>query len=352
MIKILFSGLLIVSASYVLSGDPWEKVAGKHSDDWFVSSEGQRIIHQIVAYQYPSGGWPKNIDMTNPVVLEKIQMLTEAEDMSTIDNGATYSQLYFLAKAYTLTREESVKDSFLKGLDYLFKSQYPNGGWPVFYPHKGAYYGVIHFNDNSIVGVLTLLRQIEKGKPEFSWLPDAYRAKVSESLKRGTNCILDTQVQTNGLLTVWCAQHDPVTLAPAAARAFEPVSLSGMESAYITLFLMGIPDPEERIIRSVRSAVDWFYKTQIRDAALVTMPDEQGIPDRCLVREPGAGPIWARFYEIGSNRPIFTGRDGIVRYEYDQIERERRTGYMYFSDAPQRVLEKFPEWEKGIEKQP
>ena len=35
--------------------------------------------------------------------------------------------------------------------------------------------------------------------------------------------------------------------------------------------------------------------------------------DRVVVKDP-EGSIWARFYEIGSNRPIFVGRDGVVKY--------------------------------------
>ena len=42
---------------------------------------------------------------------------------------------------------------------------------------------------------------------------------------------------------------------------------------------------------------------------------------------PDAGPIWARFYEIGSNRPVFVGRDGVVKYSVAEIEPERRVGY-------------------------
>ena len=44
---------------------------------------------------------------------------------STIDNGATYTQLSFLARVYTAQQQERHRESFLKGLDYLLKAQYP-----------------------------------------------------------------------------------------------------------------------------------------------------------------------------------------------------------------------------------
>ena len=39
-----------------------------------------------------------------------------------------------------------------------------------------------------------------------------------------------------------------------------------------------------------------------------------------MVADPSAGPLWARFYEIGTNRPMFVGRDGIVHDHLADIE--------------------------------
>ncbi len=331
-------------ATHFASGAGWERVAGKKDEAWFCSEEGHRVIAQVIAYQYPSGGWPKNLDMTLPNSLEGIKKKIAGEDMSTIDNGTTYTQIHFLSKAYTFTHDESAKAAALKGLDYLFVSQYSTGGWPVYYPHSGEYYGVVHYNDNSVVGALWLMKAIVDEAPEFSWLPSAYRAKAGHSLKLGIECILNSQVETDGFLTVWCAQHDPVTLEPAAARTFEPVSLSGMESAYLVEFLMELNSDDERIVKAIDSAVAWFEKTRIDDVDLRMMPDTNGVMDRCLVHEAGAGPLWARFYEIGTNRPIFAGRDRVIHYDYDRIERERRTGYKYFSDAPLSMLSHYQTW--------
>jgi len=67
--------------------------------------------------------------------------------------------------------------------------------------------------------------------------------------------------------------------------------------------------------------------------------------DRVVVPDPDAGPIWARFYEIGTNRPIFVGRDGVVKYSVAEIEHERRTGYNWYVEEPARLLKKdYPKW--------
>ena len=51
--------------------------------------------------------------------------------------------------------------------------------------------------------------------------------------------------------------------------------------------------------------------------------------NRVVVHDPAAPTLWARFYEIGTNRPIFSGRDGIIRYSLADIELERRMNYSW-----------------------
>ena len=84
-----------------------------------------------------------------------------------------------------------------------------------------------------MVGVLELLRDIVQRKPDFGFLGDADRARAQQAIDKAVECILRTQVMQDGKLTVWCAQHDEVTLAPAKARAYELPSLSGNESVGI-----------------------------------------------------------------------------------------------------------------------
>ena len=49
-------------------------------------------------YQLPCGGWDKNIDMAAPSSIRPKN--GSREDRGTIDNGGTYTQLRFLARAY------------------------------------------------------------------------------------------------------------------------------------------------------------------------------------------------------------------------------------------------------------
>ena len=41
----------------------------------------------------------------------------------------------FLARVYAATGEGKYKEGFLKGVGYLLKAQYPNGGWRSSIPY-------------------------------------------------------------------------------------------------------------------------------------------------------------------------------------------------------------------------
>lgn len=61
--------------------------------------------------------------------------------------------------------------------------------------------------------------------------------------------------------------------------------------------------------------------------------------------DPTGAPLWARFYEIGANRPIFSGRDGVVKYSLQEIEAERRADYQCYVTTPANLLARdYPAW--------
>jgi PelA/Pel-15E family pectate lyase len=100
-------------------------------------------------------------------------------------------------------------------------------------------------------------------------------------------------------------------------------------------------------MRAIEGAVDWFQGAKIEGLRVEWIRDEgaRRPRDRVAVPDPSAEPLWARFYEIGTNRPMFVGRDGVVHEHLDDIERERRVGYAWLGDWPEDLLEKhYPRW--------
>jgi PelA/Pel-15E family pectate lyase len=72
-------------------------------------------------------------------------------------------------------------------------------------------------------------------------------------------------------------------------------------------------------------------------------PAENG-SGKTLLPSPGAGPLWARYYEIGSNRRLFGDRDKSIHDDVNGISPERRNGYGWYSTGPVRALERYAQW--------
>ena len=311
----------------------------KQATEWFQSEEGRRIADNVLTWQTPHGSWPKNRDTAS----ERFD--GKSDDLhGTFDNGATTGELRFLARAFRATTEPRYEQAFLKGLSHILEAQYPTGGWPQFYPLSKGYHRHITFNDNAMVRILELLRDVSESS-DYGFLKTEYRTKAKAAVTKGIDCILRTQIKQDDKLTAWCAQHDEKTLEPAWARSYEPPSISGAESVGVVRFLMSVEEPTPAIIAAVEGAVGWFRDVAIHGIRLEKFTDAAGQDDKRVVADPDAGPIWARFYEIGSNRPIFLDRDSVVRYSFSEIGQERRNGYAYYGSWATRLLtDEYPRW--------
>ncbi len=311
----------------------------KQSTEWFQGEEGRRIADNVLTWQTPYGSWPKNKDTASK------PFDGDSKDLrGTFDNGATTNELRFLVRAFLATNEPRYEEAFLKGLSHIFEAQYSTGGWPQYYPLRKGYYRHITFNDRVMERILELLRDVSESS-DYGFLKTEYITKAKAAVTKGIDCILRTQIKQNGKLTAWCAQHDEKTLEPAWARSYEPPSISGAESVGVVRFLMSIEEPTPEIIAAIEGAVAWFGSVVIQGMRLDEFTDAEGQTDNRIVADPDAGPLWARFYEIGTNRPIFLDRDSVVRYVFSEIGQERRTGYDYYGGWAAKLLTReYPQW--------
>ncbi len=317
----------------------------------------KEIADNILLYQQKNGGFPKNYDMMAILTPEQKAILKEGRDSlrTTFDNGATHSQVEYLAKAYFLLKDKRYAAAALRGIHFMLEAQYPNGGFPQFYPDTSGYRKYITFNDGAMIGIMKVFRNIVTNDPDFSFVDKTTRAKVKIAYEKGLDCILKCQIAENGKLTVWCQQHDEINFKPRGARTFELPSKCGDESADIVLFLMSIKHPGKAIVNSIKSAVEWFKESELHgirektiQAPKVVFKYRTSVTDRIVVNDPKAPPVWARFYTLKDNKPFFCDRNGIPVYSLAQVGRERRDGYTWYNYEPQKVLDAYPAWLKMI----
>lgn len=319
--------------------------------EFYSSPEAVRIADNVLLYQRDTGGWPSNINMALKLTDEQKEQITtdKSKTNSLLDNGATHTQIRYLVRVYNATKLDRFKQAALKGLDYLFDAQYDNGGWPQIYPNPTGYHKYITFNDDAMVGALSILYEIAENRPEYDFVDQQRRQKAREAAPKGIECILRCQVRVDGRLTAWCQQYDNETLEPRAARKFEPISLSTRETIGIVNFLMSIDKPSPEIIKAVQAAADWLDLVKIkgiRQIRKISYGDQRRL-DRVIIEDENAQPIWARLYEIGTNRPVFGDRDGKVYYALSEISLERREGYAWYGYWPKELLaEDYPAWQK------
>lgn len=330
----------------------WDDGLLRRKAEWYATAEARDAADRVLRYQSREGAWPKNTDLLAPATAAEIDETNHGGKGNTIDNGATTAPITFLALAGNATRHAPYHAAALRGIDYLLASQYANGGFPQFFPLRKGYYTHITYNDGAMINVLTLLREVARGRAPFAFVDTARRARAADAGARGLDCILKTQIRQNARPTVWCAQHDEVTLAPAWARAYEPPSLSGAESVGVVRFLMTVENPSPEIVAAIEGAVAWFHAVVITGQRLDRIKRPDGRTERTITPDPAAPRLWARFYELGTNRPLFMDRTSKPVYDFMQIAYERRSGYNYHTTAPADLLDRdYPAWRAKQAKQ-
>ena len=314
------------------------------------------VAENMLLYQRKNGGWPKHFQGERKVDYKRVLNEADKKELqagyevgidATMDNDATSREIRYLLKAYKKTHNKAYLSAATIGIDYLLKAQYANGGWPQFYPDFSSYRSEITYNDNAMVNALNIMNDVVIKANDFDVIDPSYQSKCSSAVQKGIECILKTQLKQNGKLTAWCQQYDAKTLEPAMARKYELVSICGNESVGIVEFLMKIKNPSKEIIAAVTSAVAWFEKVKIVGYKFtdIPAPTEPSGRDRVFVKDSTGGVIWARFYDMDTNEPFFSGRDSKRKKTIAEVENERRIGYAWYGKWPEKLIAKeFPAW--------
>ncbi len=338
----LLSLLVLLAFGPLLTADESARRFLRKPDSWFASTEAKQVAAIILSFQCDAGGWPKNTD-----TISKAYDGDRSKLVPTFDNKATVDELRFMARMLNATQDETYRKSFDRGLAYVLSAQYPNGGWPQFFPLRKGYWDHITFNDDAMVRVLQLVREVAREKT-YAFLDAKTLDACQQAFDRGIACILKCQVVVDGKPTVWCAQHDETTLAPAKARKYELPSFSGYESVGIVRLLMSLEKPSPEVRSSIEGAFAWFEAHKVTGLRLVTEKDKDGKDNRVMIPDPQAPALWARFYDLKTGQPFVSDRDGIPKPTLAEIGYERRNGYSWFGEYARDLLAKdYPKWKQA-----
>ena len=285
--------------------------------------------------QLESGGWDYLVEF-DPKLGAAWYRRTDAGKISaddaakrknatTFDDDNTQSALRLLlavadaSKGASEPRDVRIREARDYALTKLLAAQRPNGGWPQRwtgvpvdpkeYPVQRArfqndypreysrqnYNGYYTLNDNTQRDcVMTLLDAAKRlGRPEYR-----------TAALNGGNFLLLAQLPEPQ--PTWAQQYNP-QLEPAWARAFEPPSVCSNESGGAMRLLVDLylETGDAKYLEPLPRAIAWFKRSEIA---------------------PG---LWARLYEIGTNKPVYGDRDGKIHYTVEELTPERQTGYSW-----------------------
>jgi PelA/Pel-15E family pectate lyase len=333
----------------------WQNRHGKdyarYSDDQIVE-----IADNILLYQRHNGGWIENQDPARKLNAQEIAAITaqKSDPRVSFDNRNIYAQIEYLMAVYDQTKSETYRAAAMKGLEFTLSQQVPVcGGWPHTLPPSTDYHHKLTIADEVTSGNLRMLRKISLKQTPFTSIDEETRQTTEAALKRGDDCVLKLQIRQNGALTGWAGQYDPVSLMPSKGRTFELPAIVSQETVAMLDYLMSIDHPTPQQIAAIEGAVNWLKRSEIKGYALKTIPLDPPVKyeyhtatfDRELVADDKAPPLWVRFYDLNDNSVVLANRDGVRVKTYADIHPERRSGYSWYGDWPQRLIEvEYPAW--------
>ena len=313
LLSIVHCPLSIVNASSVDSYAWSDICAGRVTPaSWYGSQEAQDIADIVIAVQKNNGGWMKNDQLHKLTDAEYQALINAKSEHSCLDNFATTQEMRFLARVWKATDKDACQTAFLRGLNMILAAQKSCGGWSQYWPLSGnySYQDYITFNDDLMTNVMKMMRDIASNQGDFTDITDAAtRTQCQTAFDRGLQCVLDCQIDDNGVYAAWCAQHDTVPpYLPMEGRPHELPSVSGYESANLLSFLMTIDNPSDELKNRIAAAIVWLDTHKIPNKTVQDYINTQQQPDRRIIDRNGTH-LWGRFIQIG-------GESGTTIYEH------------------------------------
>ena len=271
------------------------------------------VADLIVALQNEDGGFqvlPDNYEMS-----QKETGLGSMKDVSSVYNGATTSELKYLAKYITANKPEDSKyqDAFVKGIKYLLTTQRDNGGWSM-NPGSGSGFNAnIEVGNKAMTEVLTLLSDIAiLNNQDYVFARKAMNVdEIKSAVEKGNDFIVKSQISNNNKKSGWATQYDKsgnVTMG----HTYERESVSSYTTKDVIDYLMTIHNPSQDIKDAVESAYSWLKDVKIADKEQEVVKDTSMNNGFDVYLVDGSG-TWASNYVYDkandSYRPLYSDVD-------------------------------------------
>lgn len=271
------------------------------------------VADLIVALQNEDGGFqvlPDNYEMS-----QRETGLGSMKDVSSVYNGATTSELKYLAKYITANKPEDSKyqDAFVKGIKYLLTTQRDNGGWSM-NPGSGSGFNAnIEVGNKAMTEVLTLLSDIAiLNNQDYVFARKAMNVdEIKSAVEKGNDFIVKSQISNNNKKSGWATQYDKsgnVTMG----HTYERESVSSYTTKDVIDYLMTIHNPSQYIKDAVESAYSWLKDVKIADKEQEVVKDTSMNNGFDVYLVDGSG-TWASNYvydkATDSYRPLYSDVD-------------------------------------------
>ena len=302
--------LFAAASAQTYTSKTWAQIcSGAMGTEWYGSAEAISVADTLLGVQKTNGGWMKNDQyhkLTSAELAERkaLSGTNGRSAHSCFDNYSTTQEMRFLAKVYNQTKQQRFLDAFKKALNLIFTAgNGMKGGWGQYWPLSDDQYShqnYITFNDDLMTNMLRILQEIYEEKGDFKGLVDAdTRTRCKEQWDKALQCVLNCQINDNGVKAGWCAQHDPKDFLPTEGRPHELPSVSGSESATLLSYLMTISKPSAELQQCIIAAVEWFKTHKYKEnAAMADYTNSKGEADRHIIDQEGSN-LWGRFIQIG-----------------------------------------------------
>lgn len=271
------------------------------------------VADLIVALQNEDGGFqvlPDNYEMS-----QKETGLGSMKDVSSVYNGATTSELKYLAKYITVNKPEDSKyqDAFVKGIKYLLTTQRDNGGWSMNPGSESGFNANIEVGNKAMTEVLTLLSDIAiLNNQDYVFARKAMNVdEIKSAVEKGNDFIVKSQISNNNKKSGWATQYDKsgnVTMG----HTYERESVSSYTTKDVIDYLMTIHNPSQDIKDAVESAYSWLKDVKIADKEQKVVKDTSMNNGFDVYLIDGSG-TWASNYvydkATDSYRPLYSDVD-------------------------------------------